>query len=262
MISTSLRYQILTSNPERTRALVESDVSVKRDTEYFKANIGKIKSIDEFMKDYRLFSYAMKAFGLSNMTYAKAFIGKVLKEGVASPDSMANRMSDPTYREFAKTFDFAGLGDKATSDAKAMAGVAEKFLVQTLEVKEGADNEGVRLSLYFKRKASSVTSYMGVLADKAILTFVQTAFGIPKAMSGADLDYQVRQLEQVFDIKDFQDPKKVEKLIQRFSAMWDMSADSPVSTSPVLSLFDSSQSDGGFGLDLMMSIAKLPKGGF
>ena len=54
MISTSLRYQILTSNPERTRALVESDVSVKRDTEYFKENIGKIKSIDAFLKDYRL----------------------------------------------------------------------------------------------------------------------------------------------------------------------------------------------------------------
>lgn len=262
MISTALRYQILTSNPQRTRATLESDPTVKRETEYFKANIGKIKTIDDFLKDYRLYNYAMKAFGLSDMAYGKALVGKVLAEGITKPNSMANRMANPVYREFVKTFNFAALGDKATSDTLAMAGVVEKYMSQSLEQKEGADNEGVRLSLYFKRKASSITSYMGILADKAVLTFVQTAFGLPKAMSGADLDYQVRQLQKTFDIRDLQDPKKVEKLIQRFSAMWDMSADSPASTSPVLSLFNSGQGEGGFGLNLMMSIAKLPKGGF
>ena len=36
-----------------------------------------MKSIDDFMKDTRLYNYAMKAFGLDDMAYAKAFMRKV-----------------------------------------------------------------------------------------------------------------------------------------------------------------------------------------
>ena len=60
---------------------------------------------------------------------------------------------------------------------------------------------------------------MGLLADKALLKFVQTTFSIPEAASRADLDIQVRNLEKHLNVKDLQDPKKVDKLIQRFSAM-------------------------------------------
>ena len=50
---------------------------------------------------------------------------------------------------------------------------------QTLEEEAGAKNEGVRLALYFERKASGVKSAYGILADAALLKVVQTALGIP-----------------------------------------------------------------------------------
>lgn len=262
MISTTTRYQVLTSNPVRTRSTIENDPVVKRDTEYYRASIGKIKTVDEFMKDHRLFSYAMKAFGLSDMIYAKAFVKKLLTEGLAKPDSMANKMTNALYKEFAKAFDFAGKGDKATSQPGATTETVDRYVQQTLETNEGKENEGVRLALYFKRKASTITSHMGLLADKAVVTFVQTAFGIPKESSGADLDAQVRQLKKLIDVEDLQDPKKVEKLIQRFSAMWDMNNVSAASLNPVLNLFGGGQGEIGFSMDLMMSITKLPRGGF
>jgi glucan-binding YG repeat protein len=261
MISTMMRYQMLQTNPSLTKSLTQNDAMVKRDTEYYLANISKVKTIDAFVKDYRLFSYAMKAYGLEDMIYAKAFVKKLLTEGVKDPSSMANKMTDPRYKEFAKAFDFAAKGDKATSEASATTVAVSKYYQQTLENKEGEQNEGVRLALYFKRKASSVTSSMGLLADKGLLQFVQTTFSIPAEASKASIDLQVRNLEKHINIKDLQDPKKVDKLIQRFSAMWDMNNVAPEQIAPVLTLF-SGGSDAGISVDLMMSITKLKRGGF
>ena len=261
MISTMTRYQMLQTNTALTNTITQNDAMVKRDTEYYLANISKVKTIDEFVKDYRLFTYAMKAFGLEDMAYAKAFMKKVLTEGVSSSTSMANKLVDPRYKEFAKAFDFAAKGDQATSEASATTETVSKYYQQTLEIKEGEQNEGVRLALYFKRKASGITSTMGLLADKSLLKFVQTTFNIPTEASKASIDLQVRNLEKHIDIKDLQDPKKVDKLIQRFSAMWDMNNSTLEEVAPVLTLF-SEPTEAGISVDLMMSITKLRRGGF
>lgn len=260
MVSTSARYQIITTNLTRTKALIEKDPVVKRETDYYNATIKTIKTIDEFIKNDRVFKYAMKAYGLEDMAYGKALIKKLLQEGISNPLSMANKMSNPLYKEFAKAFDFAGKGAEATSAASATTEAVQRYVQQTLEQQEGKDNQGVQLALYFKRKASSVTTTMGVLADKALLKFVQTTFSIPEAASRADLDIQVRNLEKFLNVKDLQDPKKVDKLIQRFNAMWDMKNASSVTMSPVLTLFNQSNEQ-GMSIDLMMSIAKLRLGG-
>ena len=67
--------------------------------------------------------------------------------------------------------------------------------------------------------------------------------------------------EKHIDIKDLQDPKKVDKLIQRFSAMWDMNNSTLEEVAPVLTLF-SEPTEAGISVDLMMSITKLRRGGF
>jgi hypothetical protein len=55
---------------------------------------------------------------------------KALKEGVASKDSFANKLSDKRYAEFVKSFNFAELGDKATVFNKAQQGAVDKYLAQ------------------------------------------------------------------------------------------------------------------------------------
>jgi hypothetical protein len=261
MISTSVRYQIVNRDLTRTKALIEKDPTVKRELEYYKANIKTIKTIDEFIKNDRVFKFAMKAYGLEEMAYGKGMIKKMLEGGISDPLSMANKMTNPLYKEFARAFDFKGKGAAATSAASATTQAVEKYVQMTFEKKEGEQNPGVQLALYFKRKASSVTTTMGLLADKALLKFVQTTFNIPEGASKADLDLQVRNLEKHINVKDLQDPKKVDKLIQRFNAMWDASNATTASAAPVLTLFNQSQ-DQGISVDLMMSISKLRLGGF
>jgi len=57
----------------------------------------------------------MKAFGLEDMTFAKAFMRKVLTEGVATA-TFANRLSDKRYADFAG-FNFAALGRRHRTNA-------------------------------------------------------------------------------------------------------------------------------------------------
>lgn len=262
MISTSVQYQILTRDMDRTRNNVLSDKMVQRETEYFKSNIGSIKNPDDLMKDYRLFSYTMKAFGMSDMMYAKALVKKLMSEGVSDPGAMANRMANPLYKELATAFDFNGKDEGVTSAEGFAEGIVDRYVTQTLETREGEKNEGVRLAMYFQRKASTITKPMEILADKAVLRFIQTAFGIPKEASSGDIDRQAAHIARLFDIKDLQDPKKVERLIQRFNAMWDMNNQTAPETSSVAMLFGNNNAVTGFSTNLMLSIAKLPRGGF
>ena len=64
MLSNTLSYQLYTRDMTRTLDRIAADPVVKREAEYYRTNIHSVSTIDEFMADYRLYSYAMKAHGL------------------------------------------------------------------------------------------------------------------------------------------------------------------------------------------------------
>jgi hypothetical protein len=221
MVSTIASYQSISNNLVRSLDQTARKPDVSRETTYYLAHIGDVKSIDDFLGDYRLFSYAMKAYGLSDMTYAKAFMRKVLTEGVSSKSSFANNLVDTRYRDFASAFNFADLGENATAATAAQSGTVEKYVRQALEENAGEQDDGVRLALYFERKAPGITSAYQILSDKALVQVVQTALGISPLTSMADVDKQAAMLSKQTDFADFQDPAKLKTFLQRFSAMWD-----------------------------------------
>lgn len=237
MLSTIADYTRLTKDMSKSLTQVEQQPDVRRDTAYYLANIGKVKSIDDFLNNYKLYSYAMKAFGLEDMTYAKAFMRKVLTEGVTDKDAFANKLSDSRYRDFAAAFNFAALGANATQSTAATTGTTSQYATQTLEQDAGDQNEGLRLALYFTRKASSIKSPYQILADKALTQVVQTAMGWSPTISSSDIDMQAKMITDKIKLTDFQDPAKVTKFVQRFAAMWDATqTESDTSTNPALVL--------------------------
>ncbi|MBR0837689.1 DUF1217 domain-containing protein [Bradyrhizobium manausense] len=237
MLSTIADYTRITSNMSKSMTQVATEPDVSRETDYFLSHIGHVKTIDDFLGDYRLYSYAMKAYGLSDMTYAKAFMRKVLTEGVSDKDAFANKLSDSRYREFATAFNFAANGTNATSTTAATTGTATQYVTQTMEQNAGDQNEGLRLALYFTRKASSITNAYQILADKALTQVVQTALGWSSTVSSSDIDAQANMITKNINLTDFQDPTKVTKFVQRFAAMYDATqAQSDTSTNPALVL--------------------------
>jgi hypothetical protein len=370
--STYAQYQMLAANMTRTTTQVENEPQVQRETQYYLANIGKVKTVDDFVNDPRLFNYAMKAYGLEDMTYAKAFMTKVLTEGVSDSDSFANQLTDPRYKAFAAAFNFEADQDQATTYVAAQKGVTDRYTLtaiqngvsasdpvlaqqtaaylkdvvnvksiddflnddtvytyamkafgldakigdkdfmrqileggitdpnslanqqtnknyaafvqafdfvdhgadtttysvpeqgtvdayvrQTMEDEQGAQNQGVQLALYFQRKATGITSYYDILADKALSQVVRTALGLPDSFAALDIDKQVSIIQSKLDIKDFQDPTKLGDFLKRFTALWDVNnPSSSQSTSPLSVLF-SQPTTQSISTDLLFSIQQL-----
>ena len=101
MTTTYTSYKLISADLSTSLKRVSEQPDVKRETEYYLSKIGSIKTIDEFFADSRLYNYAMKAHGLEDMAYAKAFMRKVLTEGVDNKDAFANQLSDTRYKALA-----------------------------------------------------------------------------------------------------------------------------------------------------------------
>jgi len=257
VITTYASYAMISRDLPRSLARVAEKPDVARETEYYLSTIGSIKTVDDFMADTRVYNYALKAHGLEDMAYAKAFIRKVLTEGVADENAFANKLSDGRYASLVESLNFAAYGSTATSFEKAQKGVVDKFQRQTLEEEAGADNMGVRLALYFERTAPTIKSGMEILADDALSEVVRTALQLPDEIIGADLDRQAKYIEDVVNIEDFQDPAKVNKFLERFTAMWEI--ENPSEAYDPLAPFNAPSS--GISTDLLISINNLKLGG-
>jgi len=259
VLTTLAGYTIIAADLPRSLHNTAAKPQVARESEYYLAHIENVKSIDDFLADNRLFAYAMKAFGLGDMTYAKAFMRKVLTEGIDKQDSFANGLTDPRYKEFAEAFNFARYGTTTTIFDRTRQGTVDRYVRQALEEDAGQQNEGVRLALYFARKAPSVSSAYGLLADKALLQVTQTALGLSAATSAMDIDKQAEMIGKRLDIADLQDPDKLATFLKRFASLWELEHASAAQTSPAV-LF-TQPLELGVGADLLASLQNLRLGG-
>ncbi|QFU17657.1 DUF1217 domain-containing protein [Microvirga thermotolerans] len=255
MMTTFTNYQLISRDIQKSLARVAAEPVTAREVKYYLENIEKVKSIDDFLGNHRLYAFAMKAYGLEDMTYAKAFMRKVLTEGVSDKSSFANRLADERYKEFAKVFDFKTYGETTTTFERARQGTVDNYIRQSLEISAGQEDAGVRLALYFERKAPGINSPYDILADPALLQVVQTALNIPETASGGGIDAQAAMIEHKLDIDSLSDPEKVKRFLQRFTTMWD--AKNNAASSPVLTLFTGSSASAGMNVEMLMSLQRV-----
>ncbi|WP_419909637.1 DUF1217 domain-containing protein [Hoeflea sp.] len=258
MVTTYTSYLNIANNLQRSIELVGAQPVVARETEYYLANIGKIDTVDQFMADSRIYNYALKAHGLEEMSYAKAFIRKVLTEGIDNSDAFANQLTDTRYRDFAEAFNFARHGETATIFTVAQQGTVDKYMRQTLEEDAGNSNEGVRLALYFERMAPSLNNAYEILSDTALSTVARTLLNLPDEYAFTDIDKQAAFFEANLDFEDFKDPAKLGELMQRFASIWEIN--NPTTTLNAASLLTPSPTT-EISADLMIAINNLKLGG-
>lgn len=266
-MTTYTDYRLIVKDMSASLERISEKPNVARETEYYNENISNVKSIDEFLADDRLFNYAMKAHGLEDMSYAKGLMRKVLEGGIEDDEAIANQFTDSRYYDFAAAFDFVGRGENATIFGSAQQETVDKYLQQTLEEDAGADNEGVRLALYFERKMPEILEESttdnsiaySIIADPALSEVFRTAFQIPDELATLDVDAQAELYQSKIDFADFGEPEKMADFMERFTTLWEVENPSTSITSAADLLGSSS----GFGVstDLMLSINSLKTGG-
>ncbi|MDM9628509.1 DUF1217 domain-containing protein [Rhizobium sp. S152] len=213
----------MTEGPTRDKA---SKDAVKSAEEFAKG-MDKVTSLDDLLANAKLTGFILKSVGLEPKDYSKDTLKKIFTSDPSNPKSFLNTKADGKFKEIVADFNFdtkgkltrAKLG--AIQDQGALDRTQRAYVQQKMETQQGETNDGTRLALYFARKAPQITSLYSILGDKALFQVVATAFNLPAQMAGIPPEKQVKVLARFIDPKDLGDAKKVDKLLRRFTAMYD-----------------------------------------
>jgi hypothetical protein len=198
------------------------------DNTYYHSAIIKVRSLDDLLGDERLVAYVLKAYGLEGESISTATLRSVLTSDPLDRESFVGKSGDERLRDMAAAFNFTSDGRIArvpeveVQSRGNLLKTGDLYIRQSMEAEAGAQNEGVRLALYFKRKAASISTAFDILADKAVFEVVRTALNLPASMSQADIEVQAQVLIKRINPADFRDTTKLDKFITRFCAMYDL----------------------------------------
>lgn len=173
MVSTYVSYDVVTRDMKSSLKRVAQESDVSREAKYYNDNIGKVKTVDDFMNNDRLYQYAMKAHGLEDMTYAKAFMKKVLESDLSDENSYANKLSDDRYRNFAASFNFSA----ETADVQTDKQEEDVLGLYKQSLTTEADNAKTEVN-YYDTAIDKVTTVDGLLNDSRLTTFMLKANGL------------------------------------------------------------------------------------
>ncbi len=176
MISTLLNYRLYTNNMAQTLERLSSQEQVKRDKSYYEENIGKVTSVDQFLGDYKLYSYAMKAYGLEDQISAKGMIRKVLQSDLTDSSSYANKLADQRYRDFASAFSF-GSSKAPTAQSSAQT---ERLTEAYAERVDTSAPIAAKATSYYSDHIGAITSIDEFVADRGLLDVALRASGFPE----------------------------------------------------------------------------------
>lgn len=223
-------WNFLQKTLDRQTEAFNKSPDIARDVAYFEANIGEVKTLDDFMGDRRLLKVALGAFGLGDEISKGAFVRKVLEEGTADRSAFAVRLNNSDYIEMAETIRVDQDGNVSIS-ASDIANISERYERQSFEEEVGNVDDSMRLALNFERKIkefagqglSENAGWFRAIGSVPLRTVIESAFNLPGEFSALDIDRQkdilVDKANALFGGKTvdvFENPDNVQTMINRF----------------------------------------------
>ncbi|MBB6182146.1 DUF1217 domain-containing protein [Pseudorhizobium flavum] len=243
---------------EKTKSDTNAAAKTKAEdeTKYYREQIERISSVSELLSNKRLVSFMLTAEGIDPAKVKLSDLEKMFKSDLNDPKSFVNQLEDQGFRLLVASFNFGPDGKISESAAsvqtrRTLMSTQDMYLRQTLEEQVGEENEGARLALYFQRMAPTIKNVYEILSDTAIAKVVRTMFGLPDEIANGNIDMQANVIKKNLDLADLKDPEKVEKLISRFLAFYEMENGAP---DPVLMAF---QAPGEISADTLTALALL-----
>lgn len=256
-------YVIAKLKSASTHDQAKVKAQAQKDASGYQQSIGNIKSVSDLLANRKLVDFILVAKGLDPEKVSTAYLKNIFASDLNNPKSFANTESDPRFAEIAASFNFDSKGNVARlpmmgpQKRDQFLATQKNYLEQSLEQQQGDTNPGIRLALYFQRKAGEISSAYDILADKALSEVFRTTFDLPDQMASMQIDQQAKIVEKYLNLRDLGDPTKVAKLLSRFSAMYD-ARNASQTYSPVLDLFQGTSSGtSGVSESTYLAMAKM-----
>ncbi len=236
--SSLFQYTLVENNRAKQLELFEKTSPLYiRNVEHFRANAANIKSVDDLLGDYQSLQVVLSAFQLEEEINKRAFLEKIMTEPFNDPESLANRLVDPRYRDLAEFLDPLNQGADPFSSPSFVDLTLARYQTNEFEKSRGEQNPAVREALYFARNAPNVTSIAELMSDRTLMKVAITWLGLPESFQALEFEQQRDRLEQSLDVTQFQDPKALDKFIDRFLVLNDINNPPQGATNPTVSLF-------------------------
>lgn len=225
-------WRILEATSARQRETFERSPQLLRNIEYFRENISSAQTAEDLVKDRRLLTVALGAYGLTEEIGKRAFVQKMLEGGTEDSGSLANRFPDNRYRSMVEAF---GYGNITNGSSVLLESFREDIIARykSLEFERavGEVDNDMRLAMNFKRQIGDIansdvnerTAWFQIMGQLPLRELVATALNIPTEVSQLDLDRQqeifadkAKRLLGDSSMEIFKDPDSVNDVIRRF----------------------------------------------
>lgn len=224
-------WRLLTRTAEAQQDRLAASPTMRRDTAAFRDRIGQIASAEALVADRQVLRVALGAFGLDADLPAKAFVRKVLDSAEGDPRSLANRLADPRYRAFARTFGFAAAGGPLPRAPDFAGRIVAAYETRQFEIAVGVQDETFRLALNARRELADIAgrglsetgAWFTVMAQPPLRQVFETAFGLPGTFGQIDIDRQRQILSDRAErllgdgrVAQFARPARTEELVKLY----------------------------------------------
>lgn len=206
---------------------------LERDTSYFAEKIGNVFTAQELVADRRLLTVALGAFGLSDDLNNRFFIQKILEDGTADSDALANRLADDRYKRLSDAFGFGPGEIPRTLSATKMSVIVELYKTQSFEVSVGAQDDTMRIALFAQRELADLANdtmsedakWFTLMGLPPLRKMFETALGLPASFGQIDIDKQLIIFKDRASstmgkstVAQFADPEAIDKLTNLYMA--------------------------------------------
>ena len=162
---------------------------VKAEADYYKANIGKVKSIDDLLA--RPASFADSHERLRPQRRRRKTpkqIRTMLAGGVSDPNSPANKLTDKSYAAFVAAFNFVEHGAATTSRDAVQKDTLKLYTMQDGDrpaSRRAQNTSSTSRPTITSANVSDIQSIDDLMADKRLLNYALTAYGLDPATENA-----------------------------------------------------------------------------
>ena len=269
MISTSglpagFALKLIERSRDSFEESIQRDPANKREISAFRERIGQITTAEQLVNDFEVYSFVMKAYDLENQIYGKAMMKKVLSSNSEEKGSLVNKMTDTRFKDLYRAMGFteAGTANTNTKDPEWVEAMVDRYIEQKLINGQLETNTPVGTALHAEARAPKLTNWYTVLADTKLQDFFYTALNLPDALKTSDIDVQAATLKKKLDLETLSDPKVMDRLISRYTAIAEAkAAQASLSSNPILQLFNKNRDSGqraiiGISLDGLSSLRR------
>lgn len=223
-------WRFLERTVESQQQAFNNSAQIQRDIQYFKENVSNATTAEDLVKDHRLLSVALGAFGLDDDIDKKAYVLKALAEGTEDDKAFANRLVDKRYHEMVEAFGYGNEFGPRVGLSNFSESIISSYKTRQFEIAVGNSDESMRLAMTFSREISgfanssnSNAAWFEIMGNPPMRKIFETAFGLPSSFGSLDIDRQRATFQEMSgkmfgsegtDV--FKDEANVERLLRTF----------------------------------------------